>query len=185
VHPVWLDRYVLWSVGAVIVLAAYGLTRIAPRRIVVVAAVFVIAAGLAARGVVKWYGEPPYQDYRSAMSELAVRVHPGDAIAFSPDQTRFPATFYLRKLLDLDQLVPVFPTQPWGRFKTGDQSVTALTHTVIRRALEHPFPRLWIVDDSEPGIIPTRINELRSGYAVVSDRFYTGGLEVALLVPLG
>ena len=184
VHPVWLDRYVLWSVGAVVVLAAYGLTH-CKHHMVVVAAVFVLAAGLAARGIVKWYGEPPYQDYRSAMSELAARVHAGDAIAFSPDQTRLPATFYLRNLLDLDQLTPAFPSQPWGKFKTGDQHVTSLTQTVITRALEHPYPRLWIVDDSEPGLFPTRINELRSGYSLVSDRFYTGGLEVVLLVPLG
>lgn len=185
VHPVWLDRYVLWSVGAVVLLAAYGLTRIAPQNTFVVAAVFVVAAGLAARGIVKWYGEPPYQDYHSAMSELSARARAGDAIVFSPDLTRFPATFYLRNLVDLDRLTPVFPAAPWGTFKTGDQKVEPVTQATIRRALQHPYPRLWVVDDSEPGIIPMRISELRTAYTVVSDRFYTGGLEVVLLVRRG
>ena len=119
------------------------------------------------------------------MSELASRAHAGDAIVFSPDETRLPATFYLRNLLDLDRLIPVYPGAPWGKFKTGDQKVKPVTQAVIARALDHPYPRLWIVDDSEPGIIPTRINELLPGYSVVSDRFYTGGLEVVLLVPRG
>jgi mannosyltransferase len=182
-HPIWLDRYVLWSVGAVVLLAAYGLTRIAPKHAIVVAAVFVVAAGLSARGVLKWYREPPYQDYHSAMTELAARVRPGDAIIFSPDEARLSATFYLRNLVDLDRLTPVYPPAPWGTFKTGDQKVKPVTQAVIARALAHPYARLWIVSDAEPGVIPTRINELRAGYSLASDRFYTGPLEVVLLVP--
>jgi mannosyltransferase len=182
-HPVWLDRYVLWSVGAVVLMAAYGLTRIAPKTPAVVALVFVVASGLAARGVIKWYSEPPYQDYRSAMTELATRTRPGDAIMFSPDEARLPATFYLRNLVDLDQLTSVYPDKPWGKFKTGDQKIKPITQAAIERALARPYPRLWIVADAEPGVIPTRVNELRAGYSVVSDRFYTGPLEVVLLVP--
>ena len=107
---------------------------------VVVAAVKVIAAGLAARGVVAWYGEAPYQDYRSAMSELVARVHPGDAIAFSPDQTRFPATFYLRNVVDLDQLTPAFPSQPWGQVQDRRPARHALTQAVISTHARAPVP---------------------------------------------
>jgi mannosyltransferase len=184
-HPIWLDRYVLWSVGAVVLMAAYGLTRIVPKQPAVVALVFVVAAGLAARGVIKWYSEAPYQDYHSAMTELAARARPGDAIMFSPDEARLPATFYLRNLVDLDHLTPVYPDQPWGKFKTGDQKVKPVTQAAIERALAHPYRRLWIVADAEPGVIPTHVNELRAGYNLVSDRFYTGPLEVVLLVPRG
>ena len=179
VHPVWLDRYVLWSVGAVVVLAAYGLTRIAPKHMVVVAAVFVIAAGLAARGIVKWYGEPPYQDYRSAMCRnsphLVPRVTPSRSRPTRPGCPRRS----ISAISSISTSSPLrFPRNP-GASSRPAISTSRVSDPDCDPRLEHPYRALWIVDDSEPGLFPTRINELRSGiYSLVSDRFYTGGLCV-------
>ncbi len=181
-HGLWLERYALWSVVAVLVLAAYGLTRIAPKNALVVVAVFAISAGLAVRGVTMWYSSPPYQDFHSAMAQLAARAQPGDAIAFTPDEARLPAQFYLRDDLNLADLEPVFPAKAWNDFKTGDQRIDPLSQAFVEHALARPYRRLWIVADAEPAVIVTRVNQLRVGYRVVSDRRYTGPVEVVLLV---
>jgi mannosyltransferase len=181
-HPIWLERYALWSVVAVVILASYGLTRIGRGNAGVVLVVVLLTVVLAARGVTKWYRQPSNQDYHSAMSELAPRVRSGDAVIFSPDEVRFPSEFYLRSAIALDRLVPVFPSQPWGRFKTGDEHVGPVDQATIDRVITRRYPRLWVVSYGSPGVIAPRVNQLRVAYRVVSDREYQGIVEVMLLV---
>jgi hypothetical protein len=181
VHPIWLERYVLWSLGAVVIVAAYGLTRLARGNGVATALVVIVTVALASRGVVRWYREPPNQDYRSAMSQLAPRLRTGDAIIFSPDEVRLPSEFYLRRAIDLQRLVPVFPSQPWGKFKTGDEHIDHLDQQRVARVVAQRYSRLWIVSYRSPGVITPKVNEMRTAYRVVSDRKYDGGVEVRLL----
>ena len=181
VHPIFLERYVLWSVVAVVLLAAYGLLRLTRERVVVSLVVVLATVALTSRGIVKWYDEPPYQDYHSAMTQLAPRVHAGDAIIFSPDEVRLPSEFYLRATTALDELSPVFPSQGWGRFKTGDERIATVDQRTIERIIARRYPRLWIVNLSAPGIAQPNLSRLRSAYRVASDRKYTGTVEVMLL----
>jgi mannosyltransferase len=180
-HPIWLERYAVWSVVAVVILAAFGLTRLGGGNAVIVAAIALLTVGLAVRGVTKWYREPPYQDYHSAMGELAPRLRAGDAVIFSPDEVRLPSEFYLRSAVDLQSLTPVFPTQSWGEFKTGDEHIDPVGQTVIDRVIARRYARLWVVSYSSPGVIVPKLNELRVAYRVVSDREYRGIVEVTLL----
>jgi mannosyltransferase len=181
-HPIWLERYALWSVVAVVILASYGLTRIGLGNAGVALVVVLLAIVLAARGVTKWYGAPSNQDYHAAMAELAPRVRSGDAVSFSPDEVRLPSEFYLRSTAALHRLVPVFPSQPWGRFKTGDERIDPVGRATIERVIARRYPRLWVVSYGSPGVIVPRVNELRVAYRVVSDREYQGIVEVMLLV---
>ena len=64
IHPLWVDRYVLASADAFVILVAYGLSRIATGRALV--AIVLVAAALGFRGVVNWYRVPAYEDYRTA-----------------------------------------------------------------------------------------------------------------------
>jgi mannosyltransferase len=182
VHPIWLDRYVLWSVSAVVILAAYGLMWLTRERKLVTVAVVLVTVALSSRGIVNWYREPPYQDYHSATAHLAPRLRAGDAIIFSPDEVRLPSEFYLRAAIDLDQLVPVFPAQDWGRFKTGDEKIHNVGERVIDSVITKRYPRLWIVSYKSRGIIVPKVNQLLGTYRVVSDRKYQGNVEVRLLV---
>jgi hypothetical protein len=182
-HPIWLERYALWSVVAVVTLAAYGLTRIGRNTAGVTAIVVLLTVALAVRGVVKWYREPPNQDYHSAMQQLAPRVQAGDAVIFSPDEVRLPSEFYLRSAIDLHDLTPVFPSARWGEFKTGDEHIDPVDQAVVQRAIDHPYPRLWVVSYGSAGVIAPKLNELREAYRVVSDREYEGSVEVVLLLP--
>jgi mannosyltransferase len=181
VHPIWLERYALWSVVAVVILAAYGLVRLAGDRVVVGAGLLLVTVALASRGVVKWYGEPPNQDYHSAMAQLAPRLRSGDAVVFSPDEVRLPSEFYLRSMTNLHELIPVFPPQPWGKFKTGDEHIDPVDQNAIERITGRSFPRLWVISYGSPGVIAPKVNELRNTYRVVSDREYQGIVEVQLL----
>jgi mannosyltransferase len=181
-RPIWLDRYVLWSVSAVVILAAYGLMRLTSEHLIITLAVVVISVGLASRGIVRWYREPPNQDYHSAMAQLAPRLRAGDAIIFSPDEVRLPSEFYLRQAIDLDELLPVFPSQDWGHFKTGDEHIDHVDQRVIDSAIAKRYPRLWVVSYASPGVIVPRVNQLRVAYRVVSDREYRGIVDVTLLV---
>lgn len=182
VHPIWLDRYVLWSLGAVMILAAYGLMRLTRDRVVVAVIMVLVVAALASRGVVKWYRTPANQDYHSAMTQLAPRLRAGDAMVFSPDEVRLPSEFYLRTAVDLHELRPVFPAQDWGKFKTGDEHIDHLDQRVVERLVAEPVARLWIVSYASRGVIVPKMNELRIAYRVESDRRYDGRVEVALLV---
>jgi mannosyltransferase len=181
VHPIYLERYVLWSVVAVAILAACGITRLGRLNTYVMLALALLAVAVSARGVARWYGEPPEQDFHSAMSELASRVRTGDAFIFSPDEVRLPAGFYLRSEIDLDRVIPVYPTAPWGQFKTGDQQITGIGQAPISRVLERQYPRVWIVSVPTPGVMAPRIDELRADYRVASDRAYEGDVDVVLL----
>jgi mannosyltransferase len=182
VHPIWLERYALWSVVAVVILASYGLMRLTRDRVVVTTAVALVAVALASHGIVKWYRAPPNQDYRSAMAQLATRLLPGDAVIFSPDEVRLPSEFYLRRAIDLHELIPVFPPRAWGRFKTGDEHIDHVDQRVIEHVVAERYARLWVVSYAWPGVIAPKVNELRIAYRVVSDREYQGNVEVALLV---
>jgi hypothetical protein len=181
VHPVYLERYVLWSVVAVVLLAAYGLTRLGGVNAAVMVAVVVLSVGLASRGVTRWYRSSPDQDYRSAMGELAPQIRTDDAIVFSPDEVRLPSQFYLRSEIDLSELIPVFPSQAWGHFKTGDQRVVTVSRAVISRILERRYQRVWIVSNTMLGVLAPRVNELEPEYRVASDREYQGDVGVMLL----
>ncbi|HEX4493050.1 MAG TPA: glycosyltransferase family 39 protein [Acidimicrobiia bacterium] len=182
-YPVWLERYVIWSVTAVVLLAAYGLTRIAPAGSKLAVVVVVLAAALSVRGVVKWYSAPPDQDWRSAMVDVTTRARPGDSIIFSPDEVRLSADFFLRSRSDVDRLTPAFPSQPWGHFHTGDEKIKPVPQSVIDALLAHPTGRVWFVTYTMPTVNTARVNELLARYEVVSDREYVGPVEVKLLTP--
>jgi hypothetical protein len=179
VHPIWLDRYAFWSLDAVVLLAAYGLTRIA--RGPLLGALVVVTVALATRGIVNWYDAPPNQDYRSAMTQLSPQLRTGDAIIFTPDEVRLPAEFYLRNLINLHELTPVFPAQAWGHFKTGDETIASFSRAALHQALSVRYPRLWVVADVASTAKSSGIGQLRSQYRTASDRHYEGHLEVTLL----
>jgi hypothetical protein len=79
-------------------------------------------------------------------------------------------------------LVPVFPSQDWGRFKTGDEKIDHVDERVIRSVIAKRYPRLWVVSYKSRGIIVPKVNQLLDTYRVVSDREYLGNVDVRLLV---
>jgi hypothetical protein len=78
-------------------------------------------------------------------------------------------------------LKPVFPSQPWGKFKTGDEHIDPVDQGTIARLIVKPYPRLWIVNYSAQGVVKANFGRLFDAYRVVSDRKYRGTVEVMLL----
>jgi mannosyltransferase len=179
IRPIWLDRYALWSVGALAVACAYGLTRLARGRVLV--AVALVVALLGARGVIDWYHEPPYEDYAAATAALIPQLQQGDAVVFTPDEVRIPAEFYLRRVTTRLGLVPLFPPEPWGAFKTGQQHVTDFGADTVARADASRYSRIWLIAFGVHTRLVGRIAALTREYRVVSDHTYHGGLDVVLL----
>jgi mannosyltransferase len=179
VRPIWVDRYALWSTGALVVVCAFGLTRIAHGRALTV--VVVVTALLGVRGVVNWYRQPAYEDYRAATEQLIPRLRPGDGIIFSPDEVRIPAEFYLRGTTRKLGLIPLFPSDPWGKFKTGQQRVADFDRHTIVRADPNRHPRIWLVAFRVHTALRSRVAELTRDYRVASDVRYRGGIEILLL----
>lgn len=179
IHPLWVDRYVLWSADAFVVLVAYGLSRVAQGR--ALTAVVLATALLGFRGVVTWYRVPAYEDYRTATDQLGKRLRPGDAVIFSPDEVRIPAEFYLRDETEKLGLVPLFPSDPWRQFKTGEQKVVDFDVRTIARADPHRYPRLWVIAFRVDKELAPGIAALKRSYRIVSRRTYRGGIEVLLL----
>ena len=180
VRPIWIDRYALWSVGALVVVCAYGLTRLAQGRVLVGVVLVVVLLG--ARGVVDWYRVPPYEDYAAATAQLIPQLHRGDAVIFSPDEARIPAEFYLRRVTKRLDLVPLFPTDPWGEFKTGQQHVVDFDSHTVARAHAGAYPRIWLIAFGVHTRLVGRVADLTREYRVASDHAYRGGLEVVLLL---
>jgi len=162
-----------------VILVAYGLSRVARGR--ALAVVVLVAVLLAVRGVVTWYRVPAYEDYRAATAQLTAQLRPGDGIIFSPDEVRIPAEFYLRDETKRLALVPIFPSEPWGRFKTGDQHVVDFDERTIALADPHRYPRIWLVAFRVDTVLKPRIAELTRQYRVVSHRKYHGGIEILFL----
>jgi mannosyltransferase len=179
VHPIWIDRYALWSTGALVVLVAFGLTRLASGRALV--ALALVAALLGTRGVVNWYRAPAYEDYHAAIGALSPRLRPGDAIIFSPDEVRIPAEFYLRRDTERLGLIPLFPPDPWGQFKTGEQHVVPFTEHTIALADPTRYPRIWLIAFDVTTTLKTRMAQLHRRYDISNARIYHGGIEVLLL----
>jgi len=180
VRPIWIDRYALWSIGALVVACAYGLSRLAHGRVLVI--VVVIVALLCARGAVDWYRVPPYEDYAAATAQLIPQMKVGDAVVFSPDEARIPAEFYLRRVTKRLDLVPLFPPDPWGAFKTGQQRVVDFDSRTVARADAAGYPRIWLIAFGVHTRLVTRVAELTHQYRVATDHAYRGGLEVVLLL---
>ena len=181
VRPIWIDRYALWSLGALTIACAVGLTRLAHGR--ALTAVVLVTALLGVRGIVDWYRVPPYEDYRTAIAQLVPRLRPGDAIIFSPDEVRIPAEFYLRGHTTKLGLVPLFPPEAWGHFKTGQQQVVDVDPSTIEHIDPRHIPRLWIIAFNVHTGLKPRVAVLKRKYRVTSDHEYQGGVEVLLLQP--
>jgi mannosyltransferase len=178
VRPIWVDRYSLWSMGALVVVCAFGLTRIAHGR--ALTAVVLVTALLGVLGVMNWYRVPAYEDYHAATAQIIPRLRPGDAIIFTPDEVRIPAEFYLRSVTTKLDLIPLFPPDPWGQFKTGDQHVVDVDQRTILRIDPNRYPRIWLIAFRVHTTLKPRLAELTRHYRVASDHTYRGGFEVFL-----
>lgn len=179
VRPLYVERYVVASLPAVVVLVAWAVTRIG-RRTVLAAAMVVLLVG-ASRGVWRTYTAPSWQDWRLVTADVLARARPGDGVIFAIDDARLPFAYYARGRPLLRELVPVSPSQPWGEFGTGDQQGTMPADAVFT-SLPADMDRVWVVaNGDDPAVLLPRIDEARRHYELTSFRRYRRQIDVYLL----
>jgi mannosyltransferase len=181
IDPIWIERYAIPSLGGVVVLVGYGLSRVASPRMLAAVLVCTVAAG--AWGVVRWYDNPGVAAFNDLVGTLETNVRPGDTVALASDRSRIPLEFALRHHHSLQAKVgSVFPNVPWGRFKTGDQTGATLTAQAVHDARLHA-KRVWLIagfydPDEEIAAAVRRLSN--DGFRFRSRKDYAGPIVIYL-----
>ncbi len=100
----------------------------------------------AANGAVQWIVDPQRDDWRPLGKSLLERARPDDGVLFANDSTRLYVEYQLRRnpRFRATAASPVFPSQPWGTFRTGDQRYEAFSAAQVQAALA-AHRRVWLV----------------------------------------
>ena len=187
--PIWHYRYSMPSLGALAVLAGYGLTRLT--RPFVSGAVLVVCFALAARGVPQWYdyrglpGSDSWTHFEEIVAVLAPEVERGDGIVFLTDRARLPFEFQARRTRIVDESVPIYPPEPWGEYRTGDQPPNASVpgDAQTDQMFRNGPTRVWIVEaHHDRGVADSYVNRLLAEYRVETHLWFAGHEELRLLV---
>jgi hypothetical protein len=143
VDPVWIERYALPGIGGLVVLVAYGLSRVQPTRAFALALVLTVACST--WGIVRWFNNPDVARFNEVVDYIEAHEQPGDGVALATDRSRIPFEYAIRHYSEFKrELAPLFPAVPWGDFKTGDQTGAKLDAAAVRTARAHS-PRVWMI----------------------------------------
>jgi hypothetical protein len=135
----WSERYVLFVLPFVLILAAVGILRIPDRRIIV--AVLVLMAVLSATKIGNWYRQPQ-DDWRRVVAVIAAQSDADDAIVFCRNLYRVPVEYYM---LREPEAVRPQPLSPRGGWEPGIHNTDA---TVVDA---DDYDRIWVL----PWFTPT------------------------------
>jgi hypothetical protein len=94
-EPLFLDRYMVFSLPATILLASLGMNTLRRCNIGVLLVIALCAMSLPA--VVQQYGKP-HEDWRGASDLVLTSATPGDAVVFFPFYTRIMLDYYRDRL---------------------------------------------------------------------------------------
>jgi hypothetical protein len=129
-EPAYLDRFLLVSLPALVLVVALGLRRL-PKLWATTATIAIVAISLV--GVAHWYREPTQTDWRGAVAFVLQRSTPADGIVICGHRTGFE--YYT---LARDHATAPTPLSPSGPWQVGFHNST---HERQRR---HPR-RVWVV----------------------------------------
>ena len=185
VWPVFVIRYFVVCLPAVVLLLAVGLVR--ARRGVQVAALLLVLAA-AAQGLHGYYGQT-YKDgenWRGLVQHVAEEARPGDSVIFLSHFGRRPFEYYLDRHAGLAaSLTPSYPSLPWRDYPpvVGDARLDLAGDQA--RLQVAPPRRIWAVllwggfgtadDDGAPLALL-----LDRGYRHTEQRFFGRYLKLAL-----
>src|SRR5271167_2784019 len=90
-HPIFMQRYLIFSLPATILLAAMGMTALTKMRLGLLLVLALCAMSIPA--IVKEYHKPR-EDWRGASNFVLTSAQPGDAVVFFPFYTRTMLDYY-------------------------------------------------------------------------------------------
>ena len=182
--PIFLTRYLIVSVPALVVLGAAGITRLRPRVVGALALAAVLV--LSARTLRYWYADYKKEDWRAATHLVLARDRPGDVALFYRPSRRVAFEYYLGRERGRPP-APLFPHAPYGHFDLLHDRVGEPRYSLVLGG------RVWLVRGNYPagsadGRESARIERslARGPYRRQLRRVYTGegaGIVVELYTP--
>jgi mannosyltransferase len=145
IRPIFLSRYLIVVLPALVTLCALGVMSV-PMQTLRTAAVVVLVA-VSIPSLVMYYREDVKdgENWGGAVASLVARERPGDGIVFLSRYGRRPFEYYLQQSGRETDLVPVYPSVPWGAY------TPVLTDHRFRPAAEEAvglaagYGRVWVV----------------------------------------
>jgi mannosyltransferase len=168
--PVYLYRYFLICLPALVLLVAVGFARLRPLWLGV--ALTAVACALSVRTVEACIPDCKvrYDEWKTAAADLEARARPGDAIVVYPEEVRTPLDHYL----GADRPRLLYPKR-WG--VVGDETEG---HDSVDAAVGEvgEYPRVWLVTWWLPA--GQARAALRRRATLVDQREYQGNVHVDL-----
>lgn len=151
-QPLFLQRYLIFSLPATMLLAALGIELLRKWRIGVV--LVVLLCGMSIPTIINDYHKPR-EDWRSASDSILAGATPGDAVVFFPFYTRIMLDYY-RDRSGASPPLHVFAPQYYG----GGEDVRNLLNALDSQP--NHFRHVWVVVADER----TTIDSFEYGSAV-------------------
>lgn len=140
-QPVFLSKYLIVVVPALVLSAARGLVTIGPlaARAVVVGAIAVLAVA----GLVRWYGQESREPWRAVVARVTAEARAGDAVLLFSSRIWNPFNYYLGRELDGYKEAPalVYPESGWGTVVPDNTPPDVAEVADAARAHE----RVWLI----------------------------------------
>jgi mannosyltransferase len=142
VKPMWVERYMIVALPALVMLAALGLAMIESNR------VFALVLGLvllvSGERVLRYYDKvPDFEDWKSVAAQLATEARPGDAIIFYHPYIRLGFEHYWHRSATSAAPEIVFP-DPWGpEIREPDMSPQPTREQLVDLAKR--YERVWLI----------------------------------------
>ena len=136
-HPMFLQRYMIFSLPATVLLAAIGASILPKWRIGILLVIVLCAANIPS--VVKEYHKPR-EDWRGATAAVLSSAAPGDAVVFFPFYTRIMLDYYSEQHAD-NNTPPLHVFAP--AYYDGGEDVTNLLQALDKDPRH--FRHVWIL----------------------------------------
>ena len=147
VKPMFLDRFLIVVLPALVLLAGAGMARLQP---IPQTFSLVLVAALSVSGLLDWYGAEKQKDWRSASAFVLNGYQAGDAVSFVRPHVRTAFDYYNRqRAAPVTAASIVSPPAEWG---IGDLKADIPAFDVASVARVAPrHPRLWAFFTHRPG----------------------------------
>jgi mannosyltransferase len=173
--PLFVDRYLIVALPALILTVAFGISRL-PMRPIRVAALVVMVA-LAGQGLLGWYTHYEKEDWRDAAAYVLQASVPGDAVIFFRPRARNPFAYYVERVAaGTADLTPIYPSGGWREYVPLPQAQTEMPDAL--RAVPR-YSHVWLVlrpavlDLQDPGV-QQLLRAISGDHREVSRRSFTG-----------
>ncbi len=142
VKPVFLGKYVLFTMPALVLLAAVGVTSLGTRRRATIALTALVALAVLELG--RWYLTFDKSEWRDAAHYTVAESRPGDRIAFYQPYVRLPFEYYVLEGDPTKAPEPTYPAAEWGKQSLLDEDLNLPYRSLIRETTGGGG-RLWLV----------------------------------------